>query len=61
VDCCEVHDRSYHWGGDESVRKGADQMLRRCIRQRIGWYRAWVYYTVVRRFGRSHFNYREKS
>jgi hypothetical protein len=49
--CCEEHD--YHYRSGDIPRSEADKKLRQCIRSR-GWIvTPWVYWLMVRLFGRS--------
>lgn len=59
VPCCVAHDRAYDSGGTEEERKNADKEFHKCLKCKIGWFRAWIYYRAVRRFGRFFFNFVE--
>ena len=64
-DCCNVHDRRFHYGGGEREFHMANKLFRECIaRKKRCWFCHQVARVVakvraigVRRFGRSHFNW----
>lgn len=65
-DCCNEHDKAFHYGGTEEDWKKANKDFYDCIRKKK---RCWFCHQVsklvawerrfgVRKFGRSHFNWK---
>ncbi len=48
--CCVAHDKAYYYGGHESLRKEADDQLRRCVNNHGYPILAWIMWFFVRVF-----------
>lgn len=57
IECCNAHDLCYCHGGSEEDRYICDRIFFDCVRNKAGTIIAWIYYTVVRIAGASHFNF----
>ena len=66
TDCCDEHDRAYHYGGNEAAFHAANTKFQDCIAaKRRCWFCHQVAHLVARvrglgvdRFGKPHFNWK---